>query len=459
MSLDSTPALRRVIRKSAVASLANLLVMAGLCVRDVYVAAVFGRSPALDAYLLALMIPLLAVQMLGSGIQSSIVPAYTELLAARDAVRRRHFGESLTLAMLLGSSIAAALSWAAGVPGLAWLGRAEGHVTSELPAELLVVLLPLIILDGVATLWAALLQAEDRIVGPIVSRIAVPAGAIAMTAIFSPAMGIRALAWGMVFGYAAQLVWRGVSLVRSGGSVIPRAHALSQDLRAAGRQYLPVMLGGMIGALMNTVDNSMAVFANQPGAVSALNYGSRVVAVLTTAGTVAVSAAVLPYLSRLTVRRSFQQMRRAIRLFVGLILVIGMPATGLVVFFSDDLVRLLFERGEFSARDTLLVADVQRMYALQIPLFVAGVFLARVISSLGRNDLLLYISMGSVLLNAILDYILMGIWGVPGIALATSIVYLTSTLCAAVAVSLLLRQRLSVGDADSAHPAGERMDR
>jgi putative peptidoglycan lipid II flippase len=438
------PSLKRLLGKSAVASAANLCVMVGLFVRDAYVASVFGRSDAVDAYFLALMVPLMAVQLLGSGLQSSVVPAYTRVIALGDPLRKRRFVESLTLATLVVSVLIAFLSWALGSAGLALLGRADRAAASELTRQLLQVLLSITILEGVSSLWAALLQAEDCVVEPILSRIAVPLGGALGMVLVAGTWGIRALAWGTLAGYFVQLIWRGSSLLRAGMSVVPRLHAASDELRSVARQYFPVMLAGGIGAMTNVVDNSMAALCSQPAAVSALNYGSRVSTVLTTAGSVAVSAAVLPYLSKLTARGSYEELGRTIRVFVTTILLVGVPAAALIFVFSEELVRLVFERGQFSAGDTALVSGVQAMFALQIPVLVVGVFMARVISAFGRNDVLLYITMGSVVSNALLNYVLMQFLGVLGIALATSVVYLLSAICASAAAFTLLGEQRRV---------------
>ncbi len=439
MDPSRTALLKRLFLQSAAASVANLCVMGGLFARDVYAAAVFGRTPAVDAYFLALMVPQMAVQMVGSGVQSSVVPAYTKVVAFGDRVRTQRFVESLTARILMLSGVVAVLLWGLGGTTLEWLGRAGERTSSELAQRLLVVLVAMTVLEVVAALWAAFLQAEDRVVEATLSRIAVPLGGVLAMFLFAKSVGIYALAWGTLLGSTGQLVWRGLSLKRSGQSLVPRFHPVSAELRSVVRQYLPVMLGGAIGSLTTAVDNTMAALSGESSAVSALNYGSRVCTVLTTAGTVAVTTAVLPYLSRLSARGNFDEIGRTIRVFVSVILLATLPVTALVLYFSEDLVRLLFERGQFGAQDTVLVARVQQMIVLQVPVFITGMFLVRVISALGRNEFSLLITFGSVILNALLDYVLMRVLGVAGIALATSIVYVLATSSAGVIVYVLLR--------------------
>jgi putative peptidoglycan lipid II flippase len=178
--------------------------------------------------------------------------------------------------------------------------------------------------------------------------------------------------------------------------------------------------------------------------------------VLTTARTDAVSAAVLPYLSRLSAREDFAELRRTVRIVVSVILLVALPVSVLVLCFSEELVRLVFQRGQFNAADTLLVARVQRMFVLQVPVFVSSIFFVRVLSALRRNDVLLYIAIGGVLTNAVLDYVLMQWLGVAGIALATSLVYVAAALAGGSVVYFLLRERSTLSGAGNGLDSGPR---
>jgi putative peptidoglycan lipid II flippase len=440
MESDRAPARKQLFAQSIAAFIANLLVMGGLFGRDVYIAAAFGRTGAVESYFLALMVPLVAVQMVSSGVAVSVIPAYTKLIALGDPTRTRRFVESLGVRLGLLAVLVAIAVWALVSSGLSWLPRGRFDGDLELMKSLLIVLLPIALLDVGAALWAALLQAEGQVASAILSRIAVPIGGIAAASLFANVAGIYALAWGTVLGYVGQLVWNGVCLAKRGVSLVPRLNPSTPELAAATRQYLPMLASGAIGSLTSLVDNTMATLSGDLGAVSALTYGNRLATALTTAGSVAVSAALLPYLSRLHARRDFTEVRRTIRFLVSAILLASVPVTAGVVVFSGDITRLLFERGQFSPHDTALVARVQQFSVLQVPVFVTGIFLVRVISSMGRNGLLLYIAISNVLLNILFDYVFMRWMGVPGIALATSAVYTVALGIAACAVFVLLRR-------------------
>jgi putative peptidoglycan lipid II flippase len=144
------------------------------------------------------------------------------------------------------------------------------------------------------------------------------------------------------------------------------------------------------------------------------------------AGIMAVGNAVLPYFSRMAAQQDWASLRRTFYVYVRLIFLVAIPVTALFCLLSEPLVRILFQRGSFSAADTHLVARVQALYALQIPPHIAGILVVRLISSLRANHLLMWASALNLVLNAVLDYLFMKWLGVAGIALSTAVVYLFS---------------------------------
>lgn len=116
------------------------------------------------------------------------------------------------------------------------------------------------------------------------------------------------------------------------------------------------------------------------------------------------------------------------------------PLTLGLLYFSEPLVRVLFERGAFTAADTHLVAKVQTLFLLHIPFYTLSILLVRLISSLQANHLLMWGAVISLVINIVLNYVL-GLWlGVAGIALSTSVVYLVS-FCYLFCVTMLIMSR------------------
>jgi putative peptidoglycan lipid II flippase len=129
--------------------------------------------------------------------------------------------------------------------------------------------------------------------------------------------------------------------------------------------------------------------------------------------------------------------RHTLRTYSRLVLASTIPTVILIVVFSNAIIRVLFERGAFLASDTETVAQIQRLFALQIPFYVLGMIGVRLLSATGANRILMWISIANFVTNIVGNYICMQIWDVAGIALSTSIVYMLS--CAALYICVARR--------------------
>src|SRR5204863_8867154 len=111
-----------------------------------------------------------------------------------------------------------------------------------------------------------------------------------------------------------------------------------------------------------------------------------------------------------------------------LILLATVPLTLVLVLGSKTIVSLVYERGKFTAVDTLVVSQVQAFYALQIPLYVLGILVVRLISSLRANHILMWGAIISLGLDVSLNLLLMTRLGVAGVGDSDSIDYLVLVL-------------------------------
>ena len=187
------------------------------------------------------------------------------------------------------------------------------------------------------------------------------------------------------------------------------------------------MLAGMfLMGSTSLVGQSMATMLG-PGSVSALAYGSKITTLVLGVGSVAVSTAVLPHFSRMVARREWDSVRHTLITYARLIVIITLPLMFVLIYFSEPLVRVLFQRGAFTEADTQLVAWVQGLYLLQVPVFVLSMLIVRLISALKGNRILMWGAGINLVFNIVCNYLLMNSLGVAGIALSTSLMYLVST--------------------------------
>jgi putative peptidoglycan lipid II flippase len=159
------------------------------------------------------------------------------------------------------------------------------------------------------------------------------------------------------------------------------------------------------------------------GSVSALNYGTRLVAVILSIGSSSLGTAILPRFSKLAAAGRWQELQAGFRSLAWLSLAVTVPLTLLLALASEPLARLFFQRGAFTIGTSQLVGHVQALSLLQIPFSVLLVLVVRIVSSLKVNRLLFHLAVFSLIANVVFDLALMRWLGVAGIALSTTLVH------------------------------------
>jgi putative peptidoglycan lipid II flippase len=241
------------------------------------------------------------------------------------------------------------------------------------------------------------------------------------------AYGIFALAMGTTIGAFGELAVSGYGLWCLGIPLFPRWYGLDPTLKLVLKQYAPTIAGAMLMGCTTIVDQSMAAMLGS-GSVAALNYGNKFLTMVLSVGLSSLSIAVLPSFSKLTAKKDWSGLRHVLFTYTRLIIVVTVPLTALLVFLSRPLIAIFFQGGAFTRQNADLVASVQSLLFLQLPFYSVGILYVRAIASLKRNHILLWGTVISVCVNALLNVIFMKIMGLPGIALSTSAVFLiTST--------------------------------
>src|SRR5690606_33406286 len=94
-----------------------------------------------------------------------------------------------------------------------------------------------------------------------------------------------------------------------------------------------------------------------------------------------------------------------------------------VILFSDDIIRILFERNEFSANDTYVVSNIQKLVLISLPFNLATLICVKFLTAFNKNAFMAWVSFFNLFLNLILNFILVNTLKVYGLVLATTIVY------------------------------------
>lgn len=400
----------------------NMVVMLAASLRELVVANRFGTGDSLDAFLIAYLLPFTAVSVIAGSMNAALIPTYIQV---RDS-EGKDSAQKLLSSVLVWSCflllIVSLLMWAASPYLLPHIASGFDSAKLELTRSLFSLLLPLLILNGIFITWSAALNADGRLALVSITPALTPIIGIAMILTLGGRLGIYSYALAMIVGIITEGIVLGIALRRRGIQILPRWLGISPAFRQVTGQYWPMIAGALIMSGTLLVDQAMAARLGS-GSVSVLGYGRKLSGLIITLSATAVSAAALPEFSKLVAAGQWQSIRHTMRTYTPLMLIVTLPITAVFILFSQPLVRLLFERGAFTASDTEQVALTQSLFLLQVPFYILGMFFVRLITALRATRILLLGTTISLVLKVALNYFLMERYGVAGIALSTSLVY------------------------------------
>jgi putative peptidoglycan lipid II flippase len=435
----------RVLASAAMLGAATVLAKLIALGKDWMVARRFGAGDEVDAFLIAFVIPSFGVAVLGHSFAQAFVPTYLGLRERGSPAAARRLVDGVLVAgfVLL---VAIALLLAIVAPYLLQLiGSGFDPAKLELALRLFYVLLAVLVAGGISSILAAVLNAHEQFAATALAALCLPLGMVVGFGLFQERFGIFALAGGTLAGSLLECLLLAGALGRSGLIEVPRLRGLDEATLYVGSRYWPVAAGSLLMSSSAVVDQSMAASLGS-GNVSILNYGNKIVALVLSVVAVSLSTVLFPRFSRQIAAGQWGELKRTIDGYAKAILIGSLPVVALLALLAGPMIGLLFERGAFTPQTTAAAARVQTYLALQIPFYILAMVGARVLSALDSNQIVLRIAALNLVLNVAGDYLLMQWFGVDGIAMATSLVYLAAAIVTWSAIRAKIAERRHTTD-------------
>ncbi len=434
----------------AIATLVSKI--AGL-VRQQAIAAAFGVGAAVDAYTYAYVIPGFLLILLG-GINGPFHSAIVSTLAKRKPEEAAPLVETITtLISLILLPVTGVLMLAAHplihlvAPGLSQ--TPAGLEIQTIAIEQFRIMAPLALLAGWIGIGFGTLNAADHYFLPSISPLFSSLTLLASLGILflqlgenliDPAyarLGGQFLAWGTLAGAILQWLVQLIVQWRSGLGTLRlrfqfRQPGVGEVLRVLG----PATFSSGMMQINVYTDLFFASFI--PQTASALGYAGLLVQTPLGILSNMLLVPLLPVFSRLSDPDHWAELKLRIRQGIMVTALAMLPLGAIMVALSEPIVRVVYERGAFNLQASELVSSLLVAYGVGMFVYLGRDVLVRVFYALGDGQTPFQISIISIFLNAILDYLLIQPFGAAGLVLATVGV----NLFAMVAMVVLLDRKL-----------------
>jgi putative peptidoglycan lipid II flippase len=346
-------------------------------VRDILVAGILGAGAIADAFFAAFTIPNLFRRLFAEGaFNSAFVPLFAGRIETEGKEAARRFAEDAMAVLLAALLVLTAVAEVA-MPWLMYLfapGFADDAAKFDLTDVMTRIVFPYLACMSLVALLSGILNSVHRFAAaaatPILFNIVliiVLLGAAWAGLGNTPATGI-ALAWGVTVAGLAQLVWVAIAVRREGLGLSLRWPRMTDGVRRLLILGGPGIVSGGVTQINIWIGGMIATF--DAGARSFLYYADRLYQLPLSIVGVAIGVVLLPDLTRSlragdTVSAQDSQNRS-----LELALLLTMPAAVALAAAAEPIVRILFERGAFTANDTQATAWALAAYAFGLPAFV-----------------------------------------------------------------------------------------
>jgi putative peptidoglycan lipid II flippase len=393
-------------------------------IREQVMAYLFGAGFATDAFVAAFRVPNLLRDLFAEGaLSSAFVPVFKDKLVkkgSRDAFLLANLTIS-GLLLIVGVVVAIGIIIAPGIIYISANGFLDEPGKFSLTVNLTRLMMIYLLLVSVSAVLMGILNSVGRFGIPALSPALFNIGMIITPLVLYKHFDIPiySLAIGVLIGGIGQLVFQLPSLFRIGFRFRFIINFADEGIRRIGRLIAPMILGlsaSRINILINTLLASFLV----EGAMSYLNYAYRLMHFPLGVFGVALGTVALPKLSDHVARADTAQLARTFMEAIGLSMFLVIPSAVYLAGYGEDLVRLIYERGAFNAEATTQTARALYFYAFGLVGFAGVRVAAPVYYAMGDAKRPMYYSIVSVIINIVLNFAFIPIWGFAGLAAATS---------------------------------------
>lgn len=409
------------LKKTAIwLTLLALFVKISGFIRESIIARQFGASDYTDGYLLAFSFITLVLAMISGGFNNVFLPLYIKE-QKEDRIKAEKNANSLMNITFIIFFVISGAGYFYAPSIVPFIYGNTTPLAGQIAIEITQIFFLAMSFIALSAILDSYLQSRRIFVPSQIAKLLQTLTGAMFALIFSDIWGIHSLAYGFVFGVVLGLCLQFFYLLRSGYKWTPTVRME--------RTFEKTFIVLLVPALLNSVVGQINMFVNKrfasdtiEGAVTYLNNSSLLVSIPHTIYGTTIAVIIFTLLSeQVAQKEKFQN-----TFFMGLQIsfVTLMPVAVGLFLVGDAAISFVFERGKFTAEDTHNTYIALLFY---LPIIVTQglqYIVSKSMYAQGKTSIILRISVTTIVLNIILNYLFVKPFGYPGLALSSSLVSL-----------------------------------
>ncbi len=406
-------------------SLATLLSRILGVVRVQLFAFLFGATDFADSFIVAYRIPNLLRDLFAEGVFSTaFVPVFTEYLinkSKKESFKLASYTLNL-LFLIIGTLLLIGYFFTPEI--VKTIAPGFTGVKFNITVSMTRILLPFLLFVSFATVFMGMLNSFNKFFIPAVAPatfnfIIILTGLIIIFFKIKPLQAIIVWAIGALMGGLAQLLIQVPFAIKEGFKYSPQIK-INEGVKKIFKLILPATVG-LAAVQLNVIINTNLASRLPEGSISYLNYAFRLFQFPIGVFGVAIATVNLAMVSKNVAENDINTLKKNIASALKMNAFLTFPSIIGFITLGKDIIKLIFEHGEFTAIDTLNTYHVLMFLSIGL-FFYAGVkIIAPVFYALNRSRISVIGSIMAVAVNITISLLTYKKLGVRGLALGLAL--------------------------------------
>lgn len=337
-------------RSTLIVSILAVLSSAISFLNQLVLARIFGAGAQMDAYLLAISLPLTITGLIGGVLGYQLVPALQQA-----QVRTGTCG-ALANSLAAGLGMTALALAVVGMASASYLIHAQNPGLNPAQAVLAASIarvawlwLPLAVL---AAIYTAGLHVRQQFAAATLLQSMPILGSIIVCLLWHQRLGVYAVVWGQLAGYSIMVAGLHIARgsTRAFGSDWSRLKQLFREL--------PLALAAVLVFVIYPFSDAIWGSRTGQSAVSYLGYAQRLLTGLSGIAVVGATTVIFPRLSRQAAEGNHRELRKNLATSLRSMLTCMTPIAALLGALALPTLQILFQRGAFTLADACMLASL-----------------------------------------------------------------------------------------------------
>lgn len=266
----------------------------------------------------------------------------------------------------------------------------------DLAVKQMHIMAPSIVFVVVAYIISGVLQNEKAFF--ITAIMSFPFNAVIIASLFIPNVSLTTVSIVTTIGWFLHIIILLPSFIKKGYSFFTKTSKQSSS-KSKNPEILWIFISNMMFQLCFYTDR--AFVSETEGMASTLSYASNLFVIVASIFVVAMSTVFFPSISKNYEEGNIDYINELLRYIITVMVAIFVPFLLVVGLFGDDIIRLVYERGDFTSESTKAVSSMLFIYSLGVLGYITQELFNKILYLAGKYKYCVFGTLGVIITNLI----------------------------------------------------------